>query len=194
MGASYTPQEWDAWTDRMKAAHGNGNGHGKSLSIEALRLLPTPTTADHGTDAPNRVGSPSLSTDFVTRHLLPTPTSRDWKDNKVEVAKHRPDDVDTINRALAHTERWGDYAAAMARWEAVVGRSAPEPTEPGPKGNPRLSARFVEFLMGLPEGHVTGAGVTRNEALKALGNGVVPQQAAAATRAFVEDTTKAVAA
>ena len=46
MGAGKTVDEWDAWTDRMKTAHGNGNGHGKSLSIEAARLLPTPSVAD----------------------------------------------------------------------------------------------------------------------------------------------------
>lgn len=34
--------------------------------------------------------------------------------------------------------------------------------------------------MGLPEGWVTGVGIPRNAALKALGNGVVPQQAALA--------------
>lgn len=44
MGAAYTPDTWDAWTARMKDAHGNGNGHGASLHIEALRMLPTPTT------------------------------------------------------------------------------------------------------------------------------------------------------
>jgi DNA (cytosine-5)-methyltransferase 1 len=37
--------------------------------------------------------------------------------------------------------------------------------------------------MGLPAGHVTNAwGVKRNAQLKALGNGVVPQQAVAALR------------
>lgn len=37
--------------------------------------------------------------------------------------------------------------------------------------------------MGLPAGHVTDVpGLTRNAMLKALGNGVVPQQAAAALR------------
>lgn len=35
--------------------------------------------------------------------------------------------------------------------------------------------------MGLPAGHVTAVpGLTRNQMLKALGNGVVPQQGAAA--------------
>jgi DNA (cytosine-5)-methyltransferase 1 len=35
-------------------------------------------------------------------------------------------------------------------------------------------------MMGLPEGHVTDVGLTRAQQLKALGNGVVPQQAALA--------------
>jgi DNA (cytosine-5)-methyltransferase 1 len=42
---------------------------------------------------------------------------------------------------------------------------------------------FVEWLMGLPEGHVTGVdGLSRNDMLRVLGNGVVLQQAAAALR------------
>lgn len=36
--------------------------------------------------------------------------------------------------------------------------------------------------MGLPAGHVTDVEIPRNAQLKALGNGVVPQQAAAALR------------
>lgn len=77
---------------------------------------------------------------------------------------------------------FGGYAPAIARWERVLGRPAPAPTEPtGRGGAHRLSPRFVEWLMGLPEGHVTGVpGLTRNAQLKALGNGVVPQQATAA--------------
>ena len=38
MGAGKTVNDWDDWTDTMKARHGNGNGHGKSLHIEAARL------------------------------------------------------------------------------------------------------------------------------------------------------------
>jgi DNA (cytosine-5)-methyltransferase 1 len=41
-------------------------------------------------------------------------------------------------------------------------------------------------MMGLPAGHVTDVGLTRNEELKALGNGVVPQQAALAVRTLLE--------
>ncbi|WP_242548392.1 hypothetical protein [Streptomyces sp. SCA2-2] len=41
--------------------------------------------------------------------------------------------------------------------------------------------------MGLNAGHVTAVpGLTRNEQLKALGNGVVPQQAAAALRLLLD--------
>jgi DNA (cytosine-5)-methyltransferase 1 len=32
-------------------------------------------------------------------------------------------------------------------------------------------------MMGLPEGHVTGHGLSAAQELKMLGNGVVPQQA-----------------
>jgi DNA (cytosine-5)-methyltransferase 1 len=47
----------------------------------------------------------------------------------------------------------------------------------------RLSPAFVEWLMGLPAGHVTTVpGLSRSAQLKALGNGVVPQQATAALR------------
>jgi hypothetical protein len=40
--------------------------------------------------------------------------------------------------------------------------------------------------MGLPEGWITDCGLTRNEELKACGNGVVPQQAELALRVLLE--------
>jgi DNA (cytosine-5)-methyltransferase 1 len=44
-------------------------------------------------------------------------------------------------------------------------------------------------MQGLPAGHVTEVpGLTRNEQLKALGNGVVAQQAEAAIRHLLEAT------
>ena len=53
---------------------------------------------------------------------------------------------------------------------------------PGANGRPRLSPIFVEWMMGLPAGHVTGHGLRPSACLKILGNGVVPQQAALALR------------
>jgi DNA (cytosine-5)-methyltransferase 1 len=41
----------------------------------------------------------------------------------------------------------------------------------------KLNAKFVEYMMGLPVGWVTDAGLSRAQQLKMLGNGVVPQQA-----------------
>lgn len=46
----------------------------------------------------------------------------------------------------------------------------------------RLNPVFVEWMMGLPEGWVTGQGLSNRQALKMLGNGVVPQQALLAYR------------
>lgn len=74
---------------------------------------------------------------------------------------------------------WGEYGPAVARWESVLGRPAPGPTD----ALGRLSPAFVEWMMGLRAGHVTSVpGLPRGAQLKALGNGVVPQQAAAALR------------
>ena len=66
-----------------------------------------------------------------------------------------------------------------------MGRRAPAPTQPTSQADGRgLSPKFVEWMMGLPEGWVTdpAIGISRNDQLKALGNGVVPQQATAALR------------
>ena len=48
--------------------------------------------------------------------------------------------------------------------------------------------------MGLPEGHVTGHGLRPAQALKMLGNGVVPAQAALALRLLLGLPTTGVAA
>lgn len=153
---------------------------------------------------------------------LPTPTTRDWKDNQIRREPHRPNDTDTLARALndpllrtptaqeaggGHDApgespqrgangsafisssdncqpwpiaKWGDYGQAIERWQRIHG-GAPAPVEQRENGKYRLNAGFAEWMMGLEPGHVTGVpGVTRNEQLKAIGNGVQPQQAIAA--------------
>ena len=78
---------------------------------------------------------------------------------------------------------WGVYGPAIHRWERALGRVAPAPTAPGRRGGQQLAPQFVEWMMGLPAGHVTDvSGLSRNEMLKVLGNGVVPHQAAEAVR------------
>lgn len=76
---------------------------------------------------------------------------------------------------------WAEYGPAIERWEHVTGHSAPAPTVSGPRGGTQLSPAFSEWMMGLAPGHVTAVpGLDRREKLRLLGNGVVPQQAAAA--------------
>lgn len=90
---------------------------------------------------------------------------------------------------------WREYEPAIRRQEAAFGRPAPLPTEVGPKGSPRLSARFSEWLMGLPDGWITDPAMwadvkpstARNQQLKLAGNGVVPQQCYAAALRFSAD-------
>jgi len=84
---------------------------------------------------------------------------------------------------------WGKFEPAIRRWESVIGRPAPVPTLPdGKDGAHRLSPWLTEWMMGLPEGWICSQeiGLTRNEQLKAAGNGVVPQQAELALRMLLE--------
>jgi DNA (cytosine-5)-methyltransferase 1 len=80
---------------------------------------------------------------------------------------------------------WGEYTDAIDRHAHVFQRPAPNPVRTYPQhGKPQLDPVFVEWMMGLPEGWVTGTpGLSRNQQLSILGNGVMPQQADAAYRA-----------
>jgi len=80
---------------------------------------------------------------------------------------------------------WGKYTSAIKRWESVLNRTTPKPTVEH-KNKQRLNPVFVEWMMGLREGHVTGHGLTAAQELKMLGNGVVPQQARAAIAQLME--------
>jgi DNA (cytosine-5)-methyltransferase 1 len=77
---------------------------------------------------------------------------------------------------------WHDYEPSIRRWEHITGRPAPVPANL--KG---VEPAFVEWIMGLPEGHVTGLGLSRTAELKMLGNGVVPQQAALALHYLTQE-------
>lgn len=83
---------------------------------------------------------------------------------------------------------WHEFGPAIERWERIMGTPCPPPTiAPGTR-RPYLNPAFVEWLMGLPTGWVSGLvahedpakRITWQQALKMLGNGVCPAQAAAA--------------
>lgn len=101
------------------------------------------------------------------------PTGTEWGNTE-------PEHLETGERPTEPRERsrisWGDYGPAIRRWEQILGRAAPAPAIPRGDKN-RLNPVFVEWMMGLPEGHVTGHGLNARSELQMLGNGVVPQQA-----------------
>lgn len=76
---------------------------------------------------------------------------------------------------------WRQYRAAVERWEAIIGRPAPDPLD----RTGRLSVVFTEWLMGLPAGWVTDV-LDRDPARRALGNGVVPLQGVVALDGLVD--------
>lgn len=140
----------------------SGAGYGPNLHEVATALMPTPKAADGVMGLPRTSGRP-------------------------------PEKSTHLATRLEYTD-YGDYAPAIARWEKVTGRAAPTPTTPPRRegGKPQLSAKFVEWLMGLPDGHVTGPdlNLSRERQLRMLGNGVVPQQAALAVHTLIHTAKK----
>ena len=157
-------------------------------------LLPTPKARDHapeGYEAGLRRHSPQLGTVMRSMAeqdlpLMGTPrvsSARGHTQKQIDLGatKHRLEDQ--VMAGLQQTINWGKFAPAIRRWEKVIGRRAPEPTRPDGKDEThRLNPKFTEWMMGLPEGWLTDIGLSRNNELKACGNGVVPQQAALALR------------
>ena len=159
------------------------SGLGSSdLSLQSVDLLPTPCASDSsggGMHPDTRVGHSKQLIDYV--HLLCTPAASDGAGGKTSRSGGRIDEPLLGGQAREMATAWGKYEPAIRRWESLT-RPAPAPTEPNKNGNPRLSAAFSEWLMGWPVGWVTDPdiGISRNNQLKIIGNGVCPQQATAA--------------
>ena len=145
-----------------------------SLS-QATKLLPTPVAQAPGNTAeahlrkkPGRTQVTDLG--IIAReglfttggNLLPTPQATNATYSSYVYGPNLHETAGTLR------DSFGPYAPAIAHWETITGRTAPAPTEPPLRegGKPRLSVRFVEWL------------ISREKTLRALGNGVVPLQAA----------------
>ena len=150
-------------------------------------LLGTPRTSSANGSTPKQVAAGAPKSRLEDQVLLPTPTvaqGRNETSGRQEGSKHH---AGTTLNDVVYKTAWGKFEPAIRRWEALTGRLAPAPTKPdGKDGNHRLSSKFTEWMMGLPDGWITGHDLKRNDELKLAGNGVVPQQAELALRLLLE--------
>jgi hypothetical protein len=233
-----TPTVSDQYTGNLASTQQKpGSMHSVTLAqvFHKPDLFPTPNTMEHlpartgearerqlyrGGSTSRRNSSGNLREDILD--LIPTPTTRDYKDGSQPHERDGKVQTDTVARAVFNsgevllgtpranaanssskqveagapkariedqvlTTNWGKFEPAIRRWEAIIGRPAPEPTKPdGKDGNHRLSSKFTEWMMGLPDGWITGHDLKRNDELKLAGNGVVPQQAELALRLLLD--------
>jgi DNA (cytosine-5)-methyltransferase 1 len=190
-------------TPRAQEPGSTSAGYGDSLNDFASRVtkgyapkdlvsLPTPAARDYKDGTAERERDGIIQTDTVARAIFNSgevllPTTRTSMANgasKSELEAGNP------KGRLETVTNWGKFEPAIRRWEEVLGRPAPAPTKPdGKDGAHRLSSVFTEWMMGVPEGWITDCGLSRNDELKACGNGVVPQQAELALRLLLQADT-----
>jgi DNA (cytosine-5)-methyltransferase 1 len=180
-------QRWTAAPRQAQGGRARSDAGGRSClpapaPARGVSLLPTPAARDWKSGASNLLGTNSRPLPEVVVNLLPTPKATDGPHGG-------PNQRDTSGRfhparvqADSLDPRWvatdgTDYGPAIRRWEQITGYPAPCPTEPGTRGNRRLSSAFAEWMMGLPPGYVTGRGLPRTEELRTLGNGAISRHA-----------------
>lgn len=178
-----SPNVWanDRWRDLRIAEPGNRY---------RIFILATDTRSGTGRVVTDKQGVRGSRQDDLQAAANTIDNGR-WRLERCKVPQGQPATQDTGKSDTSRTRiparantstAWGAYEPAIRRWETIIGRAAPSPTEPtGRDGRPQLSAKFTEWMMGLDEGWVTGVpDVSRANQIKMLGNGVVPQQALAA--------------
>jgi DNA (cytosine-5)-methyltransferase 1 len=161
----------------------------KGYALKDLLRTPAASEGERGhqpaSKAKARGGQQTLSGQFID--LFPTVNTMEHREIKTpeQIATLKAKSPggyrnlrESVINEINPPPKWGKFEAAIKHWEIVLGRPAPEPTKPdGKDGNHRLSSKFTEWMMGLPDGWITDIGLKRNDELKACGNGVVPQQA-----------------
>ena len=129
---------------------GSASGQERTAS-DALQ--PKTVRSSDGEDGTEGASTGSLSTTDTERQGLQGFSKRavEWPSESAEI-------------------NWGPYQPAIRRWGRLT-RPVPSPTDE----RRRLSVRFVEWMMGAPQGWTDCA--SRTGALRGLGNGVVVQVA-----------------
>lgn len=181
---------WDRRT--REGGRTNGRPLAAALLMEQA-LLPSPRSIDatRGPASPDRVREQGNGQDLAqvlnslpgASDLLPTPRASDAKNGGPNQGI-AAGDVALSSAVIG--DRFGKYADAVELHAQLLRLVPPEPTEIGPRGGNRLAPAFPEWMMGLRPGYLTDH-VDRASALKAAGNGVVPQQAFEALRILRAD-------
>jgi len=143
-------EAWDAFVAREKALRRNGNGHGTTMAIAAAQWQ-TPASDSFRSRSGDRKHEQGL--DQQARRQWATPVANaDSGSRNCEGSQAHPGTslADQVTTGSSQTGRQGNTR--------------------------RLNPRFVAWLMGFPIDWT--AEVPRVDQLRALGNAVVPDQAA----------------
>lgn len=191
-----TPQARDFKGTDSTSDHNRNSPGMDAVTHHFPALLPTPSLSDNKTPRRGEQLQRTLDEGIHTLNLadaielthgrdvlLCTPSVADSTGGHLTRSGGRSDEPLLPGQAREMSTAWGKYEPAIRRWEQING-PAPSPTEPNKNGNPRLSAAFSEWMMGWPAGWVTDPdiGISRNDQLRIVGNGVCPQQAVRALR------------
>ena len=167
-------------------------GH-RTIEKGSSSWLPTPTATDWKRDnfpsCQKRKSPPlpAVDTHFPRQQFLPTSNAYSGlagggqHPDKRRAGGHSVGINDAAMAMGDSAEKfppYGRYAQVVHWWEEKF-TPAPYPVEVGARGKYRLNTEFAEWMMGLPAGWVTSdeIGLSRKDQLKAIGNGVCPQQA-----------------
>lgn len=110
--------------------------HGGRTLTDAARLLPTPRSSDGTKGSPGQHGSHGdLTLPSAAAQALPVPDSPDTELPEDRRSGAAPQTT-VPNQPGPGEDRWGNYTAAVARWELLSGRPAPNQPSPAPGARP----------------------------------------------------------
>ena len=99
--------------------------------------------------------------------------SRGFRDTERPSSGHQSRVISDSNSEQLQTDR----QAQGLGWRFKTPSELSMLSTPNPLDQSKLNPKFVEYMMGLPEGWVTDLPLSRAQIFRLLGNGVVPQQA-----------------